>query len=474
MLALINTNMMTPPIAPVGLDYVASAANSLGVETEILDLCLADEKQKSIEKFFAENNPSLVGLSFRNIDDCFWPSAKTFLPDLKNLIEKIKTVTDAPIVVGGVGFSTLAERIFQYCGADFGIRGDGEYSTAALYQQITGQKIFDKVSGLIWRNGKKIIANLPSWPMQISIKTNRDAIDNVTYFRLGGQVGIETKRGCDRNCLYCADPLAKGRIVRTRTPQEIAAEASALIEKGIDVFHICDSEFNIPPAHAFAVCEEFIRTGLNKKMKWYAYLSTVPFSAILAKIMRKAGCAGINFTGDSASTKMLKTYRQIHLKSDIATAVKYCRENNIKSMIDLLLGGPGETAETVKETIDFIKSINPDCAGASLGIKIYPGTEMEKTVLAEGEPEKNPSIKRKYDGGVDFLFPTFYVSHLLGERPAELVRNLIGDDKRFFPPADEAISENKDHNYNDNTRLVEAIKNGARGAYWDILKQITK
>ena len=421
MLALINTNIMTPPIAPVGLDYIASVTNSLGVKTEILDLSGEPDKQFGIKKFFSNKNPSLVGLSFRNIDDCFWPSAKTFLPDLKTCVEKVKAVTDAPIVLGGVGFSILAERILRYSGADFGIHGDGEYATAALYRQETGGKKFNEVPGLLWRNGKEIVTNPPAWPAQISIETKRDAIDNVTYFRLGGQIGVETKRGCNRNCLYCADPIAKGRLTRVRNPKEIAAEVSALVEKGIDVFHICDCEFNIPPQHAFAVCDELIRTGLNKKIKWYVYLSTVPFSNELAEIMKKAGCVGINFTGDSASTKMLKTYRQMHLKSDIALAVKYCRQNNIKVMIDLLLGGPGETAETVKETIDFIKSVNPDCAGASLGVRIYPGTEMEKTVLSQGNLERNPNIKRKYQGQADFLFPTFYISHLLGERPAKLL-----------------------------------------------------
>jgi len=474
MLVLINTNTIIPPIAPVGLDYVASGAKSLGVETEVLDLCLVADKQKSLEKFFSDKNPSLIGLSFRNVDDCFWPSAKTFLPELKRIIDEIRTVSDSPIVVGGGGFSMFAQRIFQYCSTDFGIRGDGEYSIGALYKQITGDKKFDTVPGLLWRNSEKIISNSPAWEKQISIKTNRDEVDNATYFRLGGQIGIETKRGCNRNCLYCAESLAKGKLLRTRNPQEIAAEVFSLVEKGIDVFHICDSEFNIPPEHAFAVCEEFIRTGLNKKIKWYAYLSTVPFNVALAKVMRKAGCVGINFTGDSASTKMLKTYRQIHLKNDIALAVKYCKQNNIKSMIALLLGGPGETVETVEKTINFIKSVNPDCAGAMLGVRIFSDTDMVQTVLAEGLLEKNPSIKKKYDGQVDFLFPTFYISHLLGERPAQLVIELIGDDNRFFPPVEKISSEIKDCNYSDNTHLVEAIKTGARGAYWDILKQIAK
>ena len=55
----------------------------------------------------------------------------------------------------------------------------------------------------------------------------------------------------------------------------------------------------------------------------------------------------------------------------------FCRHD---VMLDLLLGGPGETCQTVAESIDFVKQIGPDCAGAALGIRIYPGTAMAQIV----------------------------------------------------------------------------------------------
>ena len=250
-----------------------------------------------------------------------------------------------------------------------------------------------------------------------------------------------------------------------------------MLDQGINVLHFCDAEFNIPRAHAFSVCEEFARRKIGEYLKWYTYMAVVPFDAELAQAMRKAGCVGINFTGDSASKVMLETYRHKHRRDDIASAVKLCRENDIKVMIDLLLGGPGETAEMVKETIDFIKQIEPDCAGAALGIRIYPATEMAKLV-EEGNMENSNAIQRHYDGGLDFFKPTFYISDKLGENPAALVRDIIGGDKRFFAPIPERTSTTSnedgatDHNYNDNAELVEAIAQGARGAYWDILNQI--
>jgi radical SAM superfamily enzyme YgiQ (UPF0313 family) len=201
-------------------------------------------------------------------------------------------------------------------------------------------------------------------------------------------------------------------------------------------------------------------------------MAVTPFDAELAAAMRNAGCVGIDFTGDSASATMLNTYRQPHTKEDLASTVRLCRENGITVMIDLLLGGPGETPQTAKETIDFIKQINPDAAGAPLGVRVYPGTEMETIVAAEGPMETNPNIHRKYDGPVDLFRPTFYVSKSLGQRPARLIKDLIAGDKRFFEPIDEIGGTATDHNYNDNSELVNAIAAGARGAYWHILRKI--
>jgi radical SAM superfamily enzyme YgiQ (UPF0313 family) len=478
MLTLINTNTMTPPVGPVGLDYIAAAAGRAGVQVDVVDLCLADEPLKTLQNCFTNNNPQLVGISFRNVDDCFWPSAQWFVPRLADTISDIRGMTDAAIVLGGVGFSIFAERIVEYTGADFGIRGDGEQAVVSLHNALEGAGHFEGIEGLIWRHDGKVCSNRPAWPSPLSLPTDRDAIDNKAYFKAGGQCGLETKRGCSRQCAYCADPLAKGTATRLREPSQVADEAEALLAKGIDVLHLCDSEFNIPRSHACAVCQEFNRRSLGKRLRWYTYMAVVPFDAELAKTMSKAGCVGIDFTGDSACPSMLKTYRQEHSKQDLASAVRLCRANGITVMVDLLLGGPGETPETAAETIDFIRQIDADCAGAPVGVRIYPGTQMARIVASEGCLETNPNLHRKYAGPVDFLKPTFYISRSLGQRPVELIKDLIAGDKRFFEPMQEMPAEaaesplSTDHNYNDNERLVQAVSAGARGAYWDILRKL--
>lgn len=477
MLALVNTNSMVPPIGPIGLDYIAAAAGACGIDVDIVDLCLADEPDETLKNYFTGHSPELIGLSFRNVDDCFWPSAEWFVPRLADTVSAIRKLSDAPVVVGGVGFSIFARQIVEFAGADFGVRGDGEQAIPSLLGELRGSRHFERIDGLIWRDNGKIFSNRPAWPEPLSLGPARDAIDNLTYFKQGGQCGLETKRGCNRPCIYCADPLSKGTALRLREPAEVADEAESLLGRRIDVLHLCDSEFNIPRSHAQAVCEEFNRRSLGKRIQWYAYMAVTPFDADLAAAMRNAGCVGIDFTGDSASGSMLKTYRQPHRRQHLASAVRLCRANNITVMIDLMLGGPGETPETIAETIDFIKHIGPDCAGAALGVRIYPDTEMARIVQAEGPPEKNPNIHRKYDGPVDYLRPTFYISESLGPAPGRLVKELIAGDQRFFEPTEQVTAEqtdsvgSTDHNYNQNIKLVEALKNGARGAYWDILRR---
>lgn len=473
MLTLINTNRMVPSIGPIGLEYVAEAAQQEGIEVDVLDLGLSAEPDAALGNYLSGRNPTLIGLSFRNVDDCFWPSAQWFVPDLADVVKRIKALSDAPIVLGGVGFSIFADRIVEYTGADFGIRGDGERAIAALYRELRDGRDLEKVDGLVWRRDGRIVANAPAWPAAFSLSARRRAFDNVAYFERGGQCGLETKRGCNRQCLYCADPLSKGTTLRLRPPGEVADEVASLLAQGIDVLHTCDAEFNIPRSHAMAVCEELIRRSLADKVRWYAYLAVTPFDAELAQTMRKAGCVGINFTGDAASDRMLRTYRQPHRSDDLATAVRLCRENHIKVMIDLLLGGPGETSETLKTTIDFMRNTRPDCVGASLGIRIYPGTGMAEAARNEGALDANPAIRRKYSGQFDFFKPTFYISKALGSNPAGLVKDLIAGDERFFEPMEEVPdAEATDHNYNDNTELVEAIQQGARGAYWDVLHRL--
>ncbi len=482
---LVNTNEMRPRIAPIALDYIGGALAQAGREVQLADLSWAEDAAVALANVLRTAEPRLVAVTFRNSDDCFWPSAASFVPRLVEIIGRIRSLTDAPVVLGGAGLSVFPEPILEACGCEFGVRGEGEVALVRLLQALESGNGLDEVPGLVRRakdRGRdEWVRNPLRSPADLALPCSRDLVDNPRYFREGGQAGVETKRGCDRACTYCADPVIKGACVRTRSPAEVADEVEALLRQGIDVLHLCDSEFNVPPEHALAVCRELVARGLGGRVRWYTYAAVSPFSDELAHAMRRAGCVGVNFGADSANAEMLRTYGRRHTKEDIFAAIEHCRRHGIRVMIDLLLGGPGETEVTVRETIEAMKQAGPDCVGAALGVRLYPGTSLTRKLAAGGDLAANPHLRRKEIPSLagirtedslpaQLLQPTFYISRELGENPAGLVVDMIGGDERFFEPIPEQSTGN--YNYNENLALIEAIANGARGAYWDILSRM--
>ncbi|MBU1692734.1 MAG: cobalamin-dependent protein, partial [Verrucomicrobia bacterium] len=182
---------MRPPIAPIGLDYLAGAARATGIETRLLDLGLAPDPRAAMEDFFRDHRPALVGLTLRNADDSFWPSCASFVENLRDHVRTVRGLTDAPIVLGGSGFSIFPRKIVEFTGADYGIRGDGEVALPDLYRCVERGESPERVAGLVTTRDM----NPPAWDGDgaLRVPTAREAVDNTTYFRLGGQIGIETK-----------------------------------------------------------------------------------------------------------------------------------------------------------------------------------------------------------------------------------------------------------------------------------------
>jgi radical SAM superfamily enzyme YgiQ (UPF0313 family) len=298
----------------------------------------------------------------------------------------------------------------------------------------------------------------------------RSFVDNRRYFAEGGQAGFETRRGCPMACIYCADPASKGRRTRLLPVGRVVEELGALLDQGIDHLHTCDPEFNVPLAHAHDVCRAMIEAGLGERIRWYAYCSPAPFDVETAALMRRAGCAGIDFGADSGSDRMLRRLGRRFTASDLESTARACRQAGIPFMYDLLLGGPDETRDSLRETLDLVRRIGPDCIGISLGVRIYEGTPLADEVSRAGPLETNPALHGDRVGTGSFVRPVFFLAPDLGPDPAALVREAVGDDPRFFLPS--GPEEARDYNYNDNDVLVRAIRDGARGAYWDILRRM--
>jgi len=468
---LINPNTIKPLIAPIGLDYVAESLNKRGFTVEILDLALIFDKETAISDYFEKQKADIVGITVRNTDDCYYASQAFFIPQIRDIVEEIRKHDDAPIVLGGCSFSLMPRSIMHFCGADFGIKGEGEESFRQLAEVLIAGNDYSDIPGLVQKENGGFRVNEPLYlDLEKLDFGEREIIDNSRYFKEGGQGNIETKRGCNKGCIYCADPVIKGSKVRLRSPQSVAAEMERLHSEGIYCFHLCDSEFNNPLDHALAVCEEILDSSLAGEISWYAYASPTPFSKNSALLMKEAGCIGIDFGVDSGSDPMLAALGRDFTTEDVVKTAEICNQVGVTFMYDLLIGGPGESKETIKESIGLMKKINPSCVGISLGVRIYPGTKLEKMVKAEGLGEENENLLGSIENNEDFLRPIFYLSSNLGKHVGDFLDELIGDDRKFFFANPKNRSRN--YNYNENEVLVSAVQNGYRGAYWDILRRL--
>ncbi|NSW56450.1 MAG: radical SAM protein [Armatimonadetes bacterium] len=452
------------------MEYLAQAAEDAGLCVSFCDLCFADDAAAELARSLGETTPALVAVTLRNTDDCYMATRHSFLPDHASVVQTIRQHSDVPVVLGGAGYSVAPREVLLKTGADYGIVGDGEAAIVALARSIRDHTSFDHIPGLLWREDGEIRTNPPSWPAFGQEPLRRRTIDNLRYFRGGGQGNVETKRGCNQQCIYCADPAGKGARLRLRPPKAVVGEVGHLLTQGVDVLHLCDSEFNIPGDHARAVCDEMILQGLGERVRWYAYLSPTPFDADLARTMRRAGCAGINFGTDSGSARILKSLGRAHSPEDIRVAVRACREAGLPVMIDLLLGVPGETLESVSETIALMHALEPDCVGVAVGVRLYPGTRVSRQVLGSGEEAAPPGVTCSGDWR-DLSEPVFFLEPAIADDIMPHIKRLIAGDQRFFVGGPD--ESQMDYNYDDNSALSNAIAAGARGAYWDILRKLS-
>ena len=465
---------MQPPIAPIGLEYVADDLVRNGYEPVLCDLTFAEDWKQALCDAVKAAEPMAVGVSIRNIDDAYFASQDFILATTAEMIHYVQSLTDAPIVLGGVGFSCAPCEVLDYTGADYGIIGEGESVFPLLLNRLSARSEVSGVPGLVFRAAQNRLAMVrPGFPDLGQMPTpKRRFLDNVRYFSEGGQAGIETKRGCDGACVYCVDPLSKGSQIRLRPPQSVIEEVRDLVGQGIDVLHLCDCEFNLPPEHALDVCKALKQSGLASAIRWYTYACPRPFNHELARAMADAGCAGINFGADHADAALLRRLGRNYGPDELRQTVQACRDAGIAVMLDMLFGSPGETNETIACAIDFVRKLNPDCIGLSCGIRIYPHTALARRVRSQGPLDKNPHLHGTVQDNEDLLRPIYYVDAEVGSRIHGYVSSLVGGDRRFFHADPSQIDGN--YNYNNNSVLAQAIRGGARGAYWDILRKQPK
>jgi hypothetical protein len=126
---------MIPPIGPIGLEYVAETLTAQQQRPEILDLCWEKDWKRAIIDFLDREDFDLIGFTLRNTDDCAYTSRQSFIGEFVQMVRTTRSKSDAKIILGGVGFSSMPEPILDACGADAGVYGDGELTMVEMVEK---------------------------------------------------------------------------------------------------------------------------------------------------------------------------------------------------------------------------------------------------------------------------------------------------------------------------------------------------
>jgi radical SAM superfamily enzyme YgiQ (UPF0313 family) len=352
-------------------------------------------------------SPDVVGLSLRNIDNTDTTDPRGFIGQYREIVDVIRNHTDAPLLLGGSGFTIFPEETMQALEADYGIIGEGE-RLGLLLNAIQNREDTGPLPGVITRKGKKTL------PAPWSGKITRSIIPNPGnlefYLQNGGMVNIQTKRGCHFKCVYCTYPHIEGRTLRLMDPGEVAAAAAKLQASGAKYFFVTDSVFNADYAHSIAVAKAFKKHGVS--IPWGAFFAPLKQPEDYFKILADAGLTHVEFGTDSLSNSVLASYRKPFRDQQVFEIHQSAIDAGLYVAHYFLLGGPGENPETLKQTLSGVGCLEKAALFFFCGMRIYPGTALYEISVNEGQIAAGRSI----------LEPVFYRSPFI--EPEEIVRQV--------------------------------------------------
>ncbi|MBF0275416.1 MAG: radical SAM protein [Nitrospinae bacterium] len=388
-----NREIFPVPVMPLGLCKVASVLKESGYNVKVLDLTFEKEPHKILESTIKSFQPERVCIGIRNLDNADYLNTRPILPSIKQIIDQVRSHSNAPLIIGGAAINVIGERIKNYFNVDAIFIGEGEVLPGfiEIFQRNDEPEIFHSTE----------IKNIDIFPDAII----PEWIDVMPYLAMDSAYPIQTKRGCSYRCTYCTYPRIEGTLYRKRQVERILKEIIYLYEEySITYFEFVDSVFNTPVEFANEICDTLAE--LPQNIKFVAGGSNpVNFTNDFVARLHKAHFTAISFTVESGSDTLLQSYQKGFTVKEMIKAAEILKNYSIPVMWIFLIGGSGETMETVEETLNFIKNYvkKSDVAYFNIGIRVYPETGIHETALKE---ETIPLENNLID-------PTFYLSHHL-------------------------------------------------------------
>lgn len=400
-----NRNQFPMPVIPIGACMIADAAQSAGHKVRFLDLMFERDTLRAIQMELKRFNPDVIGLSVRNIDNNDIQSPSFYIKELVPLIDPVRRMTQAIIILGGAAVSVMPEELLRYTGASFAVTGDGESVFTMFLERLSEDRSLKDIPGISWIEDDTFKSNPYSSPINSYHCWSPDFyrwINVKAYLKRLTTVPLQTKLGCHFKCIYCTYRKIEGSKYRLSKPEEVVNTIIRLASTGLRHIEFVDNVFNSPYDHALSICE------LLAKVKHGACLQSLELNPLfiddtLITAMELAGFSGIGITVESASDKVLDGLGKGFTSEHVYRAAEVIKRHKIPCVWIFMMGGPNETRATVAETLQFAENyIRPqDVAFFGLGIRIYPETELESIARKQGLL----SLAQE-----EMLEPIFYIS----------------------------------------------------------------
>jgi len=378
---------------PLGLGYLAAVLEQNQHQVRIFDFSLdsSSSLESDVQQVTAFN-PHLVGLTA--MTSVYHSALET--------ATLLKAYLGRPIVLGGPHATMCPERILTESPViDFIVRGEGEMTILELVDALSSNRELGSVNGLTYRRrgeivsnpDRELIADLDALPFPA-----RHLFDLKRYGLCTpeGQpmVTILSSRGCPYNCSYCFKGIV-GRTYRQRSPENIIAELRQCIDEyGIRDFYFIDDLFTVDSRRLQAVTEGLIAQKLD--IRWQCLGRVDRVNAEILRQMYAAGCRRIHYGIESGNQEVLQRISKGIKLEQVRAAVRWAKEAGIQVKGYFMLGLPGDTEETMQQTIDLAVELDLDEAMFSLTTP-FPGTRLwDELVKKRPETEYNQDFTRAY------------------------------------------------------------------------------
>jgi radical SAM superfamily enzyme YgiQ (UPF0313 family) len=356
----------------LSIAYLAGYIRPFGHEVKIIDGSFDRLSQEQLINRVNDTDADIVGITSMTHEI---PKARIILRHVKSIKPKIHTI------IGGPHASALPkETLDEIPELDFAIAGEGEKPLEQLLKKIENQNSnYGDIRGLAFRNGSEAIFN-GSQDCYLDLKNiPQPAVDmyySKDWFKRNrnSEYRIFASRGCPFRCAYCMRVL--GNKIRWRNPEDIIEEwIRAVRYYGAKVVFFHDEIFLYDNANTHAILDGIIKSGIQKEAVFNAMTHVNLINEDILRKAKEANCFKICIGVESGNNNILKRIHRDYTIEDARLAIRKIKRNGIRPFAFYILGHPGETHKTLRDTIKSAIKLNPFEMG--MGIMVpYPGTEI--------------------------------------------------------------------------------------------------